>query len=226
VFRRAAKTIEVLERPENMLARVGLPARYVPRGVGVREMQGALMESLAKLPVAPPLPHALGVVVAVVGTGSLPVVLSRDISEELGLDPDRVVLATQTPLGDGIPAWLQVCDPATAEERRRSWRRREYPTIVACSMPGGREHLRWVREMLDSLEPTCTWAIVDAGWKCEDVKHWSDVLGGIDVLALRNLDQTVSPAAVLELGIPVARLEGSPATPLAWADFLMSLARI
>jgi hypothetical protein len=46
------------------------------------------------------------------------------------------------------------------------------------------------------------------------------------VLALRNLAQTVSPAAVLELGIPVARLENHPATPIAWADYLMSLARI
>jgi hypothetical protein len=226
IFRRESKSIDVIERPENALLRLGLPARLIPRGVGTREMQGALMESLARLPVPPPLPHALGVVVAVVGTGPQPVVLARDISEELDLDPDRVVLATQSPLGDGIPAWLQVCDPATAEERRRSWRRREYPTVVACSMPPGREHLRWAREMLDSFEPTCTWAIVEAGWKSEDIRHWAEVLGGIDVLALRNLAQTVSPAAVLDLGIPVARLEGQPATPIAWADYLMSLARL
>jgi hypothetical protein len=226
IFRRAAKSIDVIERPENALLRLGLPARLIPRGVGTREMQGALMESLARLPVPPPLPHALGVVVAVVGTGPQPVLLARDISEELDLDPDRVVLATQAPLGEGIPAWLQVCDPATAEERRRSWRRREYPTVVACSLPPGREHLRWAREMLDSFEPTSTWAIVEAGWKSEDIRHWAEVLGGIDVLALRNLAQTVSPAAVLELGIPVARLEGQPATPIAWADYLMALARL
>ncbi|HEX5097486.1 MAG TPA: hypothetical protein VFX21_15765, partial [Acidimicrobiia bacterium] len=155
-----------------------------------------------------------------------PVMLARDISEEIDMDPDRVVLATQTPLGEGIPAWLQVCDAATAEERRRSWRRRDYPTIVAVSLPPGREHLRWARAMLDSLEPTSTWAIVEAGWKLEDVRHWAEVLGGIDVLALRNLAQTVSPAAALELGIPVARLEGQPATPIAWADYLMALARL
>jgi hypothetical protein len=222
VFRRATRTAEVLERPENVLARLGLPARFVPRGVGVREMQGALMESLSRLPVPPPLPDAPGVVVAVVGTGAHAVVLARELSSELRLDPDRVVLATESPLGEGIPVWLQVCDPATAEERRRSWRRREYPTVVACSLPAGREHLSWAREILDNLEPTCTWAIVDAGWKSEDIAFCAEALGGIDVLALTRLDQTVSPAALLELGIPVGRLEGQPATPVAWADVLLS----
>ena len=56
---------------------------------------------------------------------------------------------------------------------------------------------------INHLEPTCTWAIVEAGWKCEDILHWADVLGGIDVLALNSLEETVSPAAVLDLGIPV-----------------------
>ncbi len=95
---------------------------------------------------------------------------SRVISPiDLGLDPDDVVLATREQLGYGIPAWLQMSDAETAQERRRSWRRRARPTIVACSLPPGARGLRWAREILDDLEPTITWAIVDAGAKREDI---------------------------------------------------------
>ena len=83
----------------------------------------------------PSVPAGLGVVIAIVGTGAAPVLLARDLADELGLDPDDVVLATREQLGFGIPAWLQMSDAATAQERRRSWRRRTRPTIVACSLP-------------------------------------------------------------------------------------------
>jgi hypothetical protein len=42
------------------------------------------------------------------------------------------------------------------------------------------------------------------------------------VLALTELDETVSPAAVLDLGIAVGRIEGKPATPVTWAEALMA----
>lgn len=221
VRRRGVNTPDVIERPENRLARLGVPARMIPRNVAPRELQGALIESLARLPVAAPLPNSNGVVIAVVGLGSAPVILARELSTELGLDPDRVVLATSEPLGEGVPSWLQITDAPTAEERRRSWRRRGNPTIVAISVPVGRAGLGWARTILDELEPTMVWAIVDAGWKPEDIRHWEERLGGIDQLQLTRLDETVSPAAALELGIPVGRLERHLATPVAWAEMLL-----
>ena len=133
-----------------------------------------------------------------------PVPLARDLALDLGLDPDDIVLATREHLGYGIPAWLQMSDAETAQERRRSWSRRARPTIVACSLPPRYRGLRWAREILDDLEPTITWGIVDAGAKREDIAYRLDALGGIDVLALENLDSTVSPAAALELGVPSA----------------------
>lgn len=221
VRRRGVNPPDVIERPENRLARLGVPARMIPRNVAPRELQGALIESLARLPVAPPLPGSNGVVIAVVGLGSAPVVLARELSTELGLDPDRVVLATSDPLGEGVPSWLQITDAPTAEERRRSWRRRGNPTIVALSVPVGRAGLGWARTILDELEPTMVWSIVEAGSKPEDIRHWEERLGGIDQLQITRLEETVSPAAVLELGIPVGRLERHLATPVAWAEMLL-----
>ena len=219
--RPATTRAEVIDRYETRLSNLGLPARLIPRGAGQRELKGSLVESLTKLPPAPNVPAGLGVVVATVGTGATPVFLARDLAAELGLDPDDVMLATREALGGGVPSWLQMCDAATAQERRRSWRRRPRPTIVACSLPSGTRGLRWANEILDNLEPTVTWAIVDAGTKREDVAYRIDQLGGVDVLALDCLDDTVSPAAVLELGIPVGRLEQEHASPLTWTELLL-----
>ena len=210
---------EVIDRYETRLSKLGLPARLIPRGVAQPGLKGALVESLTRLPPAPTFSNALGTVIAVVGTGSSPVLLARELACDYSLDPDDVVLATREQLGFGIPAWLQMTDAATAQERRRSWRRRTRPTIVACSLP--RDGLTWARTMLDELEPSITWAIVDAGAKREDIMHRVDALGGVDVLALDHLDDTVSPATALELGIAVGRLELEHASPLTWTELLL-----
>ncbi|MCU1428221.1 MAG: hypothetical protein JWL83_2221 [Actinomycetia bacterium] len=218
--RRVPHTEAVIERPETALARLGLPARLVPRGAAPEQLRGALIESLANLPAVPALPEAHGVLIAVVGTGASAVLLARELCAEYGLDTERIVLATQEPLGEGIPAWLQICDGATAEERRRSWRRRPSPTIVAVNLGEGRRDLGWAREILDQLEPTLAWSVINAGWKSEDVRDWIERLGGIDAIALNHLGETVSPAAALELGVPIGRLDGRPATAIAWAELL------
>ncbi len=217
---RRSRQVDVIERPENVLTRLGVPARYVPRGVSGTQLRGALIESLAGLPVAAPLPEANGVVIAVIGIGAQPVMLARALATERGLDPDNLVLATERELGEGIPSWLQVCDPATAEERRRSWRRREHETLVAVSVPSVTHGHAWAREMLDHLEPTQTWGIVNAAWKVEDAQAWADHLGGFDVLAVDHLADTVSPAAPIALEIPIGRLDGRPASALTWAEIL------
>jgi hypothetical protein len=217
----AAPAAEVIDRYETRLSRLGLPARLIPRGAASRELKGALVESLTRLPPAPSVPTGLGVVIAIVGESSTPVALARDLATDLGLDPDDVVLATRDPLGHGIPAWLQMNDAATAAERRRSWGRRNRPTIVACSLPPQPRGLRWARELLNDLEPTVTWAIVDAGAKREDIAHRVESLGGVDVLALDRLDDTVSPASVIELGIPIGRLAEEHASPLTWTELLL-----
>ncbi len=219
--RRIVRSNAILERFETQLSRLGLPARLIPRGAAQNEMKGALVQSLVRLPAVPAVPTGLGVVIVVVGANAAPVHLARDLAIEAHLDPDDVVLVTRGQLGDGIPAWLQMNDPQTAHARRRSWQRRAQPTIVALSLPAMYQSLPWAREMLDNLEPTITWAVVDAGWKRDDIAHRINSLGGIDVLALENLDDTVSPASALELGIPVGRLAREHASPLTWTELLL-----
>jgi hypothetical protein len=95
------------------------------------------------------------------------------------------------------------------------------PTIAVVDAPLGRP-LAWAAEVLAALEPTAVWGIVEASRKVEDISAWSGGLGGLDALCLTGLDDTVSPAAPLRTGVPVALLEGEPATPERWADLLLA----
>ena len=74
--------------------------------------------------------------------------------------------------------------------------------------------------MLTALEPIATYGVADATRKADDIKAWSDALGGVDCLAINNIEETVSPAAVLSTGIPVDRVDGRRVTPAYWALML------
>jgi len=95
------------------------------------------------------------------------------------------------------------------------------PTVAVIDAPLGRP-TAWVAEVLGALEPTAVWGVVEASRKVEDLAAWSSDLGGLDALCLTGLDDTVSPATPLRTGIPVALLEGHPATPDRWADLLLT----
>ena len=74
--------------------------------------------------------------------------------------------------------------------------------------------------MLRALEPALCWGVAEASRKPEDLASWSRSLGGIDVLALVDLEGTTTPAAALASGVPVGSLDGQPATPQLWASIL------
>jgi hypothetical protein len=173
----------------------------------------ALLRSL-RLPSVPPIPAQPGAVTVVIGERRAAARLAADVAGELSLSKRDIWVAEPGP--EGRPGRLVTAADAAAE--RRTWV--GGPTVVALTAPTGARDLRWAESMLDALEPTAVWGVVDAGRKPEDVQAWSDALGGLDALALEHLEATVSPAAVLQLGIPVARIEGQKATPALWAVLL------
>jgi hypothetical protein len=196
------------------LRALGLPIEMVPSMAATADLRTALIQRLAQLPPPPMLPGSAGVIIAVVGIGTAPIALARRIADELDTDPEHIVLATPEPVSE-------LSHPDQAEAARRNWRRREEPTIVALSIGAGRAQLGWAHRILDGLEPTVTWAVVEASCKPADVAHRVTLLGGVDVLALTGVADTVSPASVLELGVPVGRIGAKHATPASWADLLM-----
>jgi len=207
------------------LARLGLPedirraAVVHPAPTASTDPSAWLLGLLEHLPAAAPLPEGPGAVIVVAGGREAAVTLARQIAADLHLDADAVLLASVGYKGRAIPAERRITATETAAEWRRSWRRRPRPTIVAVDAPIGRTG-DWGRRVIDALEPTMVWGTIDAGRKPEDLFDWAERLGGFDALAVTDVDATVSPAAVLQCGIPVGRLDGRPATPALWTSLL------
>jgi hypothetical protein len=210
-----------------MLARVGLPedirraAVTNPSPPAGTDPSAWLVGLLADLPVPERLPQGPGSVIVIAGSREPALLLARQITAELGLDPAGLLIASPGYKGRGIPADRRLPGVEAAAEARSSWRRRPRPTVVVVDAPLGRPG-EWARRVIDALEPTVVWGAVEATRKPEDLFEWSEQLGGFDALGVTELEGTVSPAAVLQCGIPVGRLEGRPATPLLWASLLAS----
>jgi hypothetical protein len=200
--------------PDARLRALGLPAELIPSAAATADLRTAMFQRFSQLPPPPMLPRTPGVIIAIVGIGTAPIALARRLADELETDPDHIVLATPEPMSE-------LSHPDDAETSRLSWRRREEPTIVACSIGPGRAQLGWAHRILNKLEPTITWAVVEASCKPDDIAHRVALLGGVDVLALNGVADSVSPAAVLGLGIPVGRIGATFATPAVWADLIL-----
>jgi hypothetical protein len=190
------------------LARLGLPPELEPAGP---DLGDALVAQLAALPQPPPLPASRGTVIAVVGPPGLAYQTARTIRGQIGTDLPITTFSRRVP-GDA--------NVDEVRDQRRAWRRRPGPTVTVVDAPIGRP-VDWAADALCALEPTSVWGIVEAARKTEDIAAWSTGLGGIDALCLTGLDETVSPAAPLRTGIPVALLDGQEATAERWAEVLL-----
>ena len=135
------------------------PQRFVPRGMAGNALhRDALTESLTRLPHAATLPSTKGVVVAIVGMGARRCCSAAPYRRSSVSTPKRWSSRHQSEI-DGVPAWLQITDPEAADERRRSWRRRDHLAFVAISQPALTTATTWASDMLDRLEPTQLWGL-------------------------------------------------------------------
>ena len=149
------------------------------------------------------------------------------LAERLRLDRSAVVAAGVRRAGNGrrtrgtghgrrAPAELRSLararGPGPAPER--SSRSRSAPTRRTARTPP---------RSCASLRADQVWAVVDARTKTVDAATWMAQVGGdvgVDAVAVRGLFDTAQPGTVLDLGVPVAWVDGVPATTVAWAAAL------
>jgi hypothetical protein len=197
-----------------------LPACQAVRSVTTREeleheLCRALELALPPLPGPPKLPTSI---VAVVGPRDEVMEVARAVTDDIGASRQELAIATQRPVWR---AQERVLGPAgEVAEERRTWRWRGRPSVVAIEQPVRAGGSQWASDMLRALEPALCWGVAEASRKPEDLASWSRSLGGIDVLALVDLEGTTTPAAALASGVPVGSLDGQPATPQLWASIL------
>jgi hypothetical protein len=202
------------------LARLGLPEHLQPSAADAG-VYPALLEALSSLPEVPTPANRAGTVLAVVGPLAQSLQTARALARELDLPvASAVVAATSRRTLTDLPERQVLRDAERAETRRATWRRRRNLTIVAVDAPMTAAGALQARAYLQALKPAATWGAVEATRKPYDVAGFAHAVGGFQALALSAVDDTSDPAAVLELGIPVARLDEKPATPSAWAALL------
>jgi hypothetical protein len=172
------------------------------------------------LPRLPAVPSAASSVVAVVGPRTQVMVTARALAAEIGTPADEIALATERNVWRSQAMVLH--SPEVASEERRSWRWRGHPSVVAIEAPVRPSGADWANAMLHALKPTLCWGVAEASRKPEDLRAWSEALGGLDLLALVDLEGTTTPASALSAPVPVGRLDGEPATAELWAKLLCS----
>ncbi|HET9060853.1 MAG TPA: hypothetical protein VFN61_13110 [Acidimicrobiales bacterium] len=211
----------------NELRRLGLPVVALPAGPpggSLEQLESDLRAALEDaLPPLPALPYQATSVVAVLGERKDLLSAAKALAGELGTPADEIALATRR----GV--WRQQQDvigsPEAASERKRGWRWRERPAVVAIETSVRPEGDAWTTSVLRALEPAMCVGVVEATRKPEDVAAWSEALGGLDALAVTDLAATTSPAALLGGPVPVARADGQPATAAFWAHELCARLR-
>jgi hypothetical protein len=226
--RSAASTRPSAPRTREVMARLrslGIPARLLTASFGAdveaRGLYAALTRALgAGLPVAPELPLGAGEVLFVVGPGVETLRAARALAASLRLDPDRVLWATRGELASLAPKAARVTTVESAIDRRQEASTSGTPTIVAVDAPL-RTDAWWTTQLLAVWAPEAVWAVVDATRKPEDVEPWLAGLPRVDALVVQDTDLSADPAAVLDrVAVPVALLDGAPATPHRWASLL------
>ncbi len=185
--------------------------------------EAALVEVLGRLPKAPPLPHLSGSLIVIAGAGPRAHSLASGLAAQVGSDPSETAIATPSPaIARRVPSGLSLRGSEEAAERAPGWRRSRVAMVALDAALDG--DLTWARHVLAALRPTAVWGLVDAWAKPDDIRSWAVRLGGIDALAVENVGATSSPATSLLAGIPVALLDGAPASAARWAALVADAA--
>lgn len=199
------------------LADIGVPADLL---TGERLTLSGVLDAV---PAAPPLPRGPGSVLVVLGAEDDADAAAGLLAERLRLPADAVRLAGTLPgraRGRGrTPGRMGT------PEQVASWRAgasaAEHPWVVALTVGADPEDRAAARELLAACGADQVWAVLDARTRTADARRWlRSVAPRVDAVAMRGLLDTAEPGAALALGIPVAWIDGVPATPVAWAAAL------
>jgi hypothetical protein len=210
------------------LREVGVPVGINPRGEA-HSIYQAMEEILAELPEAPTAPREPGDVLALVGELVPALRAAQSIAHRLRISESDIVVAGLT----GHPAAELFSEGTEPELRtvssvrevvgiRTELRLQQTPSVVVIATDAAESDPDdpWAAEILHALQPKAAWLMVDATRKPEDNQAEVERLGWIDAVAVYSTQLSASPATVWDLGLPVALLDGRPASTFTWAGLL------
>jgi hypothetical protein len=202
---------------------LGVPSYLLGPEPVIRTGAGALRDTLAEAlrrVGAPPWPPAHpGAVLVVVGEAHVRTT-AYAVAEMMGVAPDDVMTASDDPAVDA-----DLDGPGAAAWRAPGLHASDHAKVVAVEAAMDGAGPRWARSVVEALRPSAVWAVVDATRKVADIGDYLQALGHVDAIALYRAGASRDPAAVFDLPVPVAMVDGRSATALAWVDLLYEKAR-
>lgn len=211
-----------LARPLSLrdLRDIGLPRELLPaREDG--DLLSVLVGALRSLPPVPQPPRGAGEIFAVVGEGEGAWDAGVELARSIDLDERCVVYVTEGAAPTKVAPSRRITAIEQLPSRIDRWRKRPTPTVAVVDAPMNVKAARWNRLALTALCAEAVWLVVPATRKTDDVARWASRLGHTDGLVVTDVDASSDPASVLHLGMPVAWLDGRPATPGAWAGLIV-----
>jgi hypothetical protein len=195
------------------LSEIGVPIDWVPADAPHR--YAAVERLVARLPEAPPLPDASGDIVVMVGPAAAARSAAAGVAERMRVRPEQILT-----VGTGADD-LRIEDPWQAATVAADLRlAADGPTILILAIDADAD-LRQSGELIAALRPEAYWAHVDATRKASDTTRMLGELGAPTALFVTGAERTASPASVWDAGLPIALLDGRPATRSAWAVLLL-----
>ncbi|QHT56914.1 hypothetical protein GXP71_13055 [Cellulomonas sp. H30R-01] len=200
------------------LAEIGVPAALLDRE------HVTLSGVLADVPPAPQPPRTAGSVLVVLGADDDADAAAALLAERLRLPAEAVRLAG-APTGRGGRGRGRTPGRMSSAEQVAAWRTgapsADHPWVVALTVGADPEDRELARSLLAACEADHVWAVLDARTRTADARRWlRSVTPRVDAVAMRGLLDTAEPGAALAVGVPVAWIDGVPATPVAWAAAL------
>lgn len=202
------------------LADIGVPMHLLPATAS--DPVAAVRTIVAALPGTPWPPAGRGTILAIAGPAAQALAAAERIAPELQVPAERVWCSGLP--ANSVPGALEISDAwdaATAARATRERLDRTVIAVVATDVDPGRSRNRQPARILAALGADAVWAIVDATRKTSDTRRRLADLGPVTAAVVVDAAETDSPATVLELGVPVALLDGEPASPQRWTAALL-----
>ena len=168
-------------------------------------------------------PRRPGEVLVLVGDAVAGLHAARDIARHTRLGSASVFIVAPDLLPE-LSEERRIANPSHARTRRVELAQSQSASIVVIDAPltmaGDPLAAEWVREMVTALDATAVWAIVDATRRPKDVRRWMAAIGRVDAIVAHDVSATSEPGELLQMGVPVAYLDGVHATGAAWHSVL------
>jgi hypothetical protein len=199
------------------LESLGVPAELALRATA-GDTYAAIVAAFATLPVAAPAPEGPGETLVVIGESAHAMDVARTVTDTLRLDHDDILFAGRHAARVGVQPGRRVTGTHDARTWAKRLRRSDAPNVVAVE--AALDEAAWAASIVDIIRPAAVWCVVDASRKTSDVAHHLQGLRRVDAIAVRGTPASGDPASPLSLRVPVALLDGRPATAHAWAAML------